>query len=198
MSLTITIASLRAHNACDLDARIADIRRVLPDVAEDTPVPLATWWALPSTSIPDRIWSLRAVSDPARGRVIAVTVASRAARRVLHLVREQDRAISVAAIDAAESWRAEPIPQQHRAAYAAFLDAARADTACAAFLDAAAARAAAYAACAAADTAYAADYAARAAAYAACAAADYAADYAAAYAAERACQCDELDELTKE
>lgn len=117
MSLTLTIAALRAHHACDLAARIADLRRVLPDAPEDIEVPLATWWALPSTSVADRVWSLRAVSDAERGQRIAVTVASRAARRVLPLAREPSRGVCLAAIEAAEAWAAHPTPdRQHVAA----------------------------------------------------------------------------------
>ena len=53
MTLTLTIASLRKARACELDARIVDLRRVVPDVAEDTEVPLRTWWDLPTTSHAD-------------------------------------------------------------------------------------------------------------------------------------------------
>jgi hypothetical protein len=193
--ITLTIADLRRHDACYLDKRIADLRRVLPDVADDEPVPLATWWALPSTSTQDRWWSLRAAKPALDARRLGVRAACRAARRVLPLVREQDRAVCLAAIEAGETWAAEPTDQRAANAYAA--DAAAAI---------AAASDAAYAACA----AYAAARAARAAAYAdadayadAYADAAYAAAYAAANAAnaaaaERQAQRADLDDLVRQ
>jgi hypothetical protein len=35
VTLTLTIASLRRHDACDLGKRVDDLRRVLPDVRDD-------------------------------------------------------------------------------------------------------------------------------------------------------------------
>ena len=117
MNLTLTIASLRRHRACDLDERIADLRRVLPDVRDDEPVPLATWWALPSSSVEDRWWSLRAAEPALDARRLGVRAACRAARRVLPLVRERDRPVCLAAIEAAEAWAEEPTDQRAAAAY---------------------------------------------------------------------------------
>ena len=60
LTLTLTIAALRRCHACDLDERIADLRRVLPDVRDDEPVPLATWWALPFAGmldLPSRVFT---------------------------------------------------------------------------------------------------------------------------------------------
>lgn len=108
MSLTLSIASLRQHNACDLDERVADLRRVLPDVGEDDPVPLRTWWDLPTTGRHDRVWSLRAVSDPMAGRVLGVRFACLAVRRVLYLTHEGARPACLAAIEAAELWALGP------------------------------------------------------------------------------------------
>jgi len=142
--LTLTIASLREHNACDLDDRIADLRRVLPDAADDDPIPLRIWWDLPSTSILDRWWSLRAVEPQLESRRLAVRAVCLAARRALPLTRNQHRSVCVAATEAAEAWAEEPTAERARAcriATAAAEGAAYADAAYAA-----AAYAAAYAA----------------------------------------------------
>lgn len=141
MPLTLSIARLRRNRppVCGLNERIANLRRVLPDVAEGDPVPLRTWWDLPTTSVEDRVWSLHyAVSPPLMGRVLAVRFLCLAARRVLHLTREQDRAVSLAAIQAAEAWAADPSEE-------------RADVAAAARNDVAAAAVSAAYGCAAAD-----------------------------------------------
>ena len=142
MTLTLTIASLRGHEACGLDERIADLRCALPDVEEDTPVPLRVWWDLPSTSISDRWWSLRAVEPQFEGQRLGVRAAALAARRVLHLERERDRPVCLAAIEAAEAWAEDPTPEQAEMARAAAA-AAPAYTAAAAAAYAAAAAAAA-------------------------------------------------------
>jgi hypothetical protein len=185
--ITLTIADLRKRDACDLDKRIADLRRVLPDVRDDEPVSLATWWALPSTSVPDRWWSLRAAKPALDARRLGVRAACRAARRVLPLVREQDRAVCLTAIEAAEAWAEEPTDE--RATYArGGADAARAAAS-------AAATPAAYASYAAANAAYAAAYAD---AYAAAAAAAAAANAAANADAEREAQRADLDELVRQ
>lgn len=121
LTLTLSIASLREHVACELDRRIADLRRVLPDVTEDTPVPLRVWWGLPSTSVEDRWWSLRAVEPAPEARRLGVRAACLAARRALPLTREQDRPVCLAAIEAAEAWAADPTEERARAAaYAAY------------------------------------------------------------------------------
>ena len=78
-TLTLTIADLRRHDACYLDKRIADLRRVLPDVRVVEPVSLATWWALPSTSVPDRWWSLRAAKPALDAQRLGVRAARNAA-----------------------------------------------------------------------------------------------------------------------
>ena len=158
--LTLTIADLRRRRACDLDERIADLRCVLPDVQDDEPVPLTTWWALPSTCVEDRWWSLRAAEPAIDARRLGVRAACRAARRVLPLEPEL-RAVCLGAIDAAEAWAEEPTDERATAAacaaYAAFA-AADAAAACAAYAAFAAAYAAYVdaAAYAAADAAYAA------------------------------------------
>ncbi len=189
MTLTLTIAALRRNHACYLDKRIADLRRVLPDVTDDQPVPLATWWALPSTCVEDRWWSLRATEPALDAQRLGVRAACRAARRVLPLVREQDRAVCLGAIEAAEAWAEGPTDQ--RAAYAR--GGARGTRAAAR----AAATPAAYASYAAANAAYAAAAAAAYAdAHASYAAADArAADVAATRFEEREAQRADLDEL---
>jgi hypothetical protein len=200
--LTLTIASLRRHDACDLDDRIADLHRVLPDAADDDPIPLRIWWDLPSTSIPDCWWSLRAAEPQLESRRLAVRAVCLAARRVLPLTREQDRSVCVEAIEAAEAWADEPTAERARAcqiaanaanaAYAAY--AANAAYAAAARAAAADAAYAAYAADA--TAAYAAAYSAAATAAADAAYAAYAT--AAADAAERATQRADLDRLLEE
>lgn len=79
--LTLSIADLRAHGACYLAARTADLRAVLPDVADDDPVDVRVWWGLPSTTAADAIWSLRAAQPPERAAAVAVLVARGAAAR---------------------------------------------------------------------------------------------------------------------
>ena len=181
MTLTLSIASLREHEACDIYGRIADLRRVLPDVTDDTPVPLRTWWDLPTTSISDRWWSLRAVDPEIEGQRLGVRAAALAARRVLPLVREQDREVCLDAIEAAEAWAAEPTEDRAAAARASAYAAYAAD----------AAYAAAYAYAASADA-----YDAAACAYAAAHVYDAAhAAHAAHAAAEREAQRLDLDRL---
>jgi hypothetical protein len=119
MQLTLTIADLRAHDACDLYERIVDLTRELPSVQEDTPVPLSVWWALPSTSIADRFWSLRCVQPRVVAKQLGVSVACLAARRVQHLVDMAHRAVCLAAIEAAEAWAEAPTEENQAAAYAA-------------------------------------------------------------------------------
>lgn len=116
--LTLSIASLRRHHACEIAARIYDLRRVLPNVAEDEPVPLRTWWDLPSTTIEDRNWSVRAAMPALTARVLGVRAACLAARRVLHLIG-QNRSVCLAAIEAAEAWAAAPTAERAVVAAAA-------------------------------------------------------------------------------
>lgn len=104
--LTLSIAALRAADACDLEVRIADLRAVRPDVTEEEGVPLVVWWALPTTSVADRWWSLRVASPAPEARRLAVRGAAMAARRVLHLAYPEHRAACEAAIVAAEEWAA--------------------------------------------------------------------------------------------
>jgi hypothetical protein len=79
--LTLSIADLRAASACGLDKRITDLRVVLPDVADSDAVDVRIWWALPSTSPADAIWSLRAARPPESAAAVAVLVARCAAVR---------------------------------------------------------------------------------------------------------------------
>ena len=74
-----SITDLRKHYACDLNQRIADLRRYLVrDVPEDEDVPMAVWAEVtPNTS--DLIWALRCRPE---GEVIAVEIARRAAKHV--------------------------------------------------------------------------------------------------------------------
>lgn len=201
--LTLSIASLRTHHACDLETRIADLRRVLPDVTDDQPVPLRVWWDLPSTSVLDRCWSLRAVEPALPARVLGVRAAAAAARRVLHLTREQDRPVCLAAVEAAEAWAAEPTEERRWGVVIAARAAAYAADAARVAYAVHAARAAAHAANAARAAAHAANAAPFVVAYAAAAAAADAAAAAAADAAadddaERAAQRADLDRLLAE
>ena len=62
-ALTLTIAALRAHDACDLKRRIADITRSLGrQPGDDEAIDIRTWWSPDSTTIADRWWSLRAAN----------------------------------------------------------------------------------------------------------------------------------------
>ena len=155
--LTLSITTLRRHEACDLHKRVADLNATLGrEVPEDEKVPLRTWWDLDTTSVADLWWSLRCLGEP--GRRIGVEAACLAARRVLPLTREQDRPACLAAIEAAEGWlRGEATAEDCRRAYTVAAAAAYAAADAAAYAAAdAAADAAAYAAYAA-DAADAAD-----------------------------------------
>jgi len=129
--ITLTIADLRMCNACDLDrlqsdsplkiTRVADLTRHLgcaPD--DDEPLPLRTWWDLPTTSVPNRWWSLRAAAPVKPIKLFAVRGACLAARRVLPLTREEDRVLCLTAIEAAEAWVANPCEETVAAARAAY------------------------------------------------------------------------------
>ena len=151
-TLILKIEDLREHDACGLRARIDDLRAHLGhEVDADEPIPLATWWALPSTSLADRLWSLRAAAPALEARRLGVRFATRCARRVLHLTRPQDRPVAEAAILAAEAWAADPTEANADAAHAAARAAFAATAAAADAADAALAARAALAAAAAAD-----------------------------------------------
>jgi len=140
---TLSITTLRRFDACDLYKRVDDITRVMGRVLhEDEEIPLRIWWDLDTTSVADLWWSLRCLGEP--GRRIGAEAACLAARRVLPLTRVQDRAMCLAAIEAAEGWlRGDVAPEECREAAAAAY--AAADAAAYAAADAAA-DAAAYAA----------------------------------------------------
>ena len=172
MGLSITIAELRKHHACDLNARAAALSAHLGRVvADDEHVPLTTWAEVtPSTS--DLMWALRCCWYRG-GRAVGVEVACRAAGRAMQHARHEDVPVLRAAVDAARGCIAgtvtlDEVMRAHAAAAAAAYAAYAADAAYAAY--------AAYVAAYAAYAAYAAD-AAAAAAYAA---------YAAARASQRA------------
>lgn len=100
---TLSIAEMRAAQACDLDARIADIRNTLGrDVAEDEAIPLKTWWDLKTTAVRDMAQMLKFLGEP--GRRIGVRAACLAARRASPFVREHVRPAYHSAIEAAEGW----------------------------------------------------------------------------------------------
>ena len=142
-TLTLSIAALRAAGACDLDERIADLRAVRPDVADDEPVPLAVWWALATTSIRDRWWSLRVAQPLLTARQVAVRGASRAASRAAAYSAAGDASAASRAAASAASRVASRATAYAAAgdAYAAAVDAAYAaeaavDAAAAAAVDA--------------------------------------------------------------
>lgn len=111
MTLTLSITSLRRHNACGLEEdkrRLDELRVAFPGVEEDTPVPLSTWWGLRSTSLNDRWWSLRAVEPLLEGRILGVRAACLAVRRALPVAEEAERPVCLAAVEAAEAWASEP------------------------------------------------------------------------------------------
>jgi hypothetical protein len=94
--LTLSIADLRAASACGLDKRITDLRVVLPDVADSDAVDVRIWWALPSTSPADAIWSLRAARPPESAAAVAVLVARCAAARAGDYANAAGRAANAA------------------------------------------------------------------------------------------------------
>lgn len=197
MTLSITIAELRAAHACDLDDRIAALSAHLgrtPD--DDEPVPLAKW-AEVTPRVDDLFWAVRRCWWRG-GREIGVEVACRAAERAMTHVRPEDVPVLRAAVDAARGCVAGMVTVEacrdaahaaNAAAYAAYAADAYTATAYAAT---AAAATAAYAADAYTDTAA---TAAAHAAYGAAADADPDADPDAACTAERAAQRADLISL---
>jgi hypothetical protein len=127
IDLALTIADLRAASACGLDERITDLRAVLPDVGNDDPVDVRIWWALPSTSPADAIWSLRAAHPPERAAAVAVLVARCAAARAGDYANAAAVAYAAYAANAAQA--AEVAADAERAAYAANAAAYAADAA---------------------------------------------------------------------
>jgi hypothetical protein len=193
MTLSITIAELRAHRACDLADRIAAMSAHLGRTPEDTEaVPLAVW-AEVTGSTEDLLWALRCCWD--RGsRAVGVEVACRAADRAMIHARPDDVPVLRAAVDAARGCIAETVTEE-ACRYASSAVASAVATVADAY--AVYAAYAAYSAACAAYTVYAAACAADAAACAARAArAARAADAAdAADAAERAAQRADLFSL---
>lgn len=117
--MTLTIQDLRDWRACDIDERVAELRAVLPDVADEQPVPVETWWALPRSNALSCAWSLRCAEPKDEARRVAIEFAVRAARRVLPSVLDQHRAVSVAAIEAAEAVLASDTPETRAAGWEA-------------------------------------------------------------------------------
>ena len=76
---TLSIETLRVHEACDLDRRVSDLIEALGgNVSEDEEVPLEAWFNLDSTSLGDALW----VACIVLGRTdVAVEVARLAAVR---------------------------------------------------------------------------------------------------------------------
>ena len=82
MSVTLSIGALRRHRACNLDVRIHDFAATYGRVpTDDEPIPLQMWWALQSTSVADRWWSLRGAPATTGAKMIGVRAACLAARR---------------------------------------------------------------------------------------------------------------------
>ena len=137
MTLSITIAELRAAHACDLDDRIAALSAHLgrtPD--DDEPVPLAKW-AEVTPRVDDLFWAVRRCWWRG-GREIGVEVACRAAERAMTHVRPQDVPVLRAAVDAARGCVAGMVTVEacrdaahaaNAAAYAAYAADAYTDTA---------------------------------------------------------------------
>jgi len=131
--LTLSIDDLRDFEACDLAARIADLRAVLPDATDADPIDVRVWWSLPSTSTADAIWSLRAAQPPERAAAVAVLVAQCAATRAEGYARADARAArdardaDAAAAAYAAARAAAATDAAARAAYAAANAAARAE-----------------------------------------------------------------------
>lgn len=121
--LTLSITMLRRFEACDLYKRVADITRAMGRVLhEDDELPLRVWWDLGTTSVSDMWWSLRCLGES--GKRIGVEAACLSARRVLPQVREHDRPVCLAAIEAAEGWLRGEVTQMECGKAAAGADAA--------------------------------------------------------------------------
>lgn len=111
--ITLTIAALRASGA-DYPDLLADelATKLGRRPSEAKPVPLLAWLGLSSMSDRAAIWVLRAAEPRPAAHHAAVTVAVKAARRVLHMLSGSEHAIALAAIEAAEAWLASPTPAQ--------------------------------------------------------------------------------------
>ena len=161
---TVSIAQLRAWDACKLDARVADLRTHLGrDVAEDEDVPLITWADV--TPVPaDHVWALAHI-DRVRAVALCADIAE-AAVRLAWLPIYPGRPM-----DAVRAARSGPGAAVNAAVYAAYAAAAvyAADDDAGAYAAVAATGAADDAAYTAANAAYAAASAAYAAAHAAAA-----------------------------
>ena len=139
--LTLSIHDLRRARACGLPARIADLRAVLPDVADGDPIDIRVWWSLPSTSTANAIWSLRVAQPPERAAAVAVLVARCAATRAGGYARDARDAYAASAAAYAASAAAYAAADAaadaaYAAAYAAAYDAALAAAAAADAADA--------------------------------------------------------------
>ena len=124
MTLSITIADLRAARACDLDDRIAALSAHLGRTPEDDePVPIAVW-AEVTPDVADLLWSLRCCWQRG-GRAVGVEVACRAADRAMVHARPKNMPVLRAAVDAARGCFAGTVTVEacrdaaERAAYAA-------------------------------------------------------------------------------
>lgn len=120
MTLTVSIAEMREDIAYERE-QIVELRRVLPDVGERDRVPIAVWWALPSTRVHDRWWILGMVVD---GQVEALQIAVRAAALAVRRRLPPRDDASREAFEAVDVWLADPtnedlIESAHFAAYRA-------------------------------------------------------------------------------
>ena len=124
--LTLTISALYVQRACGIHPEVKGPDRIADLVAhlgrrpaDDEPIPLATWWALPTTSVEDRWWSLRAVAPTSLARILGVRAACLAARRALPAYearfphwRPTRASAVIEAIKAAEAWVADPTTER--------------------------------------------------------------------------------------
>lgn len=113
MMPTLSILDLRQHDVCHLDQemcineghagtpRVSDLEvRLGRSVREEEQIQISVWWSLPTTSIRDRFHSLKYFSA---GRIIGIRAACIAVRRALRFLKEDDRRVCLAAVEASET-----------------------------------------------------------------------------------------------
>lgn len=105
-TLTLSVADSRANHPCDFVDSYDYLLQVRPDVAEDedAAVPLAVWWDLPPRDISEWWRSLGAAQPRDLAHRLGVRAAAWAVRRVLPLLREEEREESERMVDTVTDW----------------------------------------------------------------------------------------------
>lgn len=104
--LTLSVADSRANQPCDFVDSYDYLVQARPDVAEDegAAVPLSVWWSLPPQNISEWWRSLGAACPRGLAERLGIRAAAWAVRRVLHLLREEEREESERMVDTVTDW----------------------------------------------------------------------------------------------